>query len=288
MPDPKKEVPDKDKLPEDVGTEEGLIDDTKPPDMDEGEELSEEEAAKKEASEVPDTGKAEEEELDPELEQLMKKKGFKSPAEVAKALEASERKLTKLEQERRMSSILPANIPARPRTERELRPYPKLEKDPMEMTKEEYEQHRVQEREALKDELSYMYTEAEADKEYRRTYTSAMTKINKDPDKFQRLKPIMNDLRVQHPQANFDQLYETAEGLEKDVSKRRKEEVARELFGEDVDMDKLGTLVAKARPAAISAAGGTGADKTKRLTREQAEKKLKDDIFGKETGLIRE
>jgi len=288
MPDPKKEAPDKDKLPEDEGKE-GLIDDTEAvPDMAEGEELSEEEAAKKEASEVSDTEIAEEEELDPELKRLMEKKGYKSPAEVAKAFNALERERTKLEQERRMSSLLPADIPARPKTKRELKPYPKLEKDPMDMTKEEYEQHRTQEREALKDELSYMYTEAEADKEYRRTYASAMTRINKDPEKFQRLKPIMNDLRYQYPQANFDQLYEQAEGLEKDVSKRRKEEVARELFGEDVDMDKLGTLLAKTRPAVISGAGGTGADKTKRLTREQAEKKLKDDIFGKDAGLIRE
>lgn len=285
MPKPE-EKSDKTKS-EELGEE--IIDDTKDiPDMGAGEELSKEEAAKKEDSEVPDTGEAEEEELDPELKQLMEKKGFKSPGEAVKAFEALEREKTKLEQDRRMSSLIPADIPARPRTKRELKPYPKLEKDPLDMTKEEYEQHRMQEREALKDELSYMYTEAEADKEYRRTYTSAMTKINKDPQKFQKLKPIMNDLRYQHPQANFDQLYETAEGLEKDVSKRRREEVARELFGEDVDVDKLGTLLAKARPAAISGAGGSGADKNKRLTREQAEKKLKDDIFGKETGLIRE
>lgn len=285
MPESKKEAPDKEKLLTDEGEDEVVIDDTKPPKMDEGEELSEEEVAKKEDSEAPDKEKAEEEELDPELEKLMKKKGFKSPAEVAKALKDYESKNTKLEQERKLSSLLPpGEVAAEAPRRRETKPYPKLEKELIDMSGQELVDYIQQREDALKDEIYADYETAEEQKENKRIYA----KINKDPEKFRRLKPIMSDLYVRHPKANFDQLYEAAEGMEEDVSKGRKEEAAKELNLTPDELDALKVIAGKTRPAHISGAGGTGADKTKKLTKEQAEKKLKDDIFGEATGLVRE
>lgn len=79
--DKTKDSPDKDK-----GLE---LTDDKPPDMGKGEELVE----GKEGDETlpPDMGEGGEETLSPELEALMKKKGFKDVNELATAYEASEK-----------------------------------------------------------------------------------------------------------------------------------------------------------------------------------------------------
>lgn len=267
--------------------DEQIIDDTKDiPDMGTGEELSEE-PSEEEPSKVSDIEVAEED-IPDEVKVLMKKKGYKTLNELGKALEDSERKTTKLEQEQRLTSLLPVDVPVRAKTQREEVVYPQPEKDPMDMSKEEYQEFRKKEREAVKQEMRNEYLDAEEDKEYRATYTKAVTRINKDPDKFVRLKPIMSDLSRQHPNANFDQLYEAADKLEEDYSRQRKESVAKELFGEDVDIDKLKTVLSKVRPGIISGASGSGADTASKLSLKEREKKVKDEIFGEQSALVRE
>lgn len=280
MPGPK-DKPDKVKSEE---LDDQIIDDTKDiPDMGAGEELSEEPSGE-ETSEVSDIEVAKEG-IPDDVKALMKKKGYKTLDELGKAMEASEKKLTKLEQEQRLTSLLPVNVPARPRTQREPIEYPEPDKDPMDMSKEEYQDFRKKEREAVKQEMRNEYLDAEEEKEYRKVYTQAVKKIDKDPDKFVRLKPIMNDLRLQHPNANFDQLYEAADKLEDDYARRRKEQISEEI---GMDVDELKTVLGKVRPAVISGASGAGAESASGLSLEEKEKKVKDAIFGKQSALVRE
>ena len=283
----KTDPPDKDKEKE-SGEEELIVDDTEQiPDMGEGEEISTEEGETEKPAEAPDTGEAEEGVVSPKLQEIMKKKGWKNLDDFAKAYESSEKKRTELERDRRVSSFLPDEIPPRPKVEREKKPYPKLEKDPMDMTKEEYERFRAEEREAFKSEMQNMYLDAEADKAYQQEYRQAMKRINKDPEKFNRLKPIMNDLRHRYPKANFDDLYDMAAEEEQGVTEKRKEIIRNDLGLSQQDIDDLKALRDKARPATISG-GSTGVGGAGRMTPEQREKKIKDDIFGKDSTLVRD
>ena len=122
--DKTKESPVTDKTLEETGIE-------KPPEMGKGEEIPEGEKGK----ETPPLEK--EEELSPELEETMQRKGFKSPAELAKDYDASEKKQTELEKEARLRSLT-TEIPQRPKVERTFTEVPALTKDPIDMTKEEY------------------------------------------------------------------------------------------------------------------------------------------------------
>ena len=85
MPKEKPGPPNKDKDPEE------LIDDS-PPDIGEGEELIDDVTPDKPDKPGPDTGKPGEEE-DP-LQDIMVKKGFKSPEELAAAYKGLEQKNT--------------------------------------------------------------------------------------------------------------------------------------------------------------------------------------------------
>lgn len=278
--------PDTGKDEEELGTD--IVDDTEQvPDMGQGEELSKEAAEEGEPSEAPDTGQAEEGEASQKLQEFMKKKGLKNLDEVAKVLADSEKRQTELEQERRLSSLLPQQIPPRQKIEREARPYPKLEKDPIDMSKEEYQKMREQERGAFKDEIRNEYLDAEDEKEYRRTYARATKVINKDPEKFERLKPTMNNLRFQYPNATFEQLYDAADGMEGQVEKERKETISRDLGLSQGDLDTLKVLAGKARPARISGAGATGGELMTAQGKTQI-KKLKDDIFGPQSSVVRD
>ena len=254
----KKDSPDKDK-----GLE---LTDDKPPDMGTGEELVEgKEGEETEASIIE---QAEEEKLSPELEELMKKKGFKDLGEFAKAYEASEKKQTELEKDARLRSL--TEVPARPRVERTFTEVPELAKDPYDMSKEEFGEYQTKREKAFEERMVAKYEDAEADKKWDREYRETMAVVNKDPERFEVLKPQLQALHARYPKAPLSEIYSIADETEKVHSQKRKEEFIRETFGPNADVDKLKTLVSKVRPATVSDAGGTGAANVNKTDKQKA------------------
>ena len=232
----KKDSPDTDKSLE-------LTDDTLP-EMGKGEELVE--------------GKEGEETLSPDLEATMKRKGFKDVSELAKAYDASERKQTELEKDARLKSLT-AEIPARPKIERTFTEVPALTKDPYDMSKEEYEAHQTQREKAFEERMTAKYEDAEADKKWNREYRETMAIVNKDKKRFEQITPQLQELHRRYPDAPLSEIYPEADKMEKEQGLRKKEDFIRETFGPDADVDKLKTIMSKARPAIVSDAGGAGA-----------------------------
>lgn len=247
MTEEKIESPDKDKTLEEEGIE-------KPPEMGKGEELLE-------------VGKEEEEEeLSPELEATMKRKGFKTPAELAKAYDASEKKQTELEKDARLRSLTPTDAPQRPKEELQFKSMPELTKEPFDMSKEEFGAYQKQREEVVEHNLTIKYQEAEKDKEWNRQYAETMKTlnfINKDnPNRFEELKPILNDLHERYPKATLADIHPMAEEMEKTQRVGRKSDFIKEVFGPDTTADDIATLksvMSKVRPAVVSDATGIGA-----------------------------
>lgn len=262
-----KESPDKDKTL-------GLTDDT-PPIIGEGEELVEEVGEGKDPS-LPITGEGEEEKLTPELEALMKKKGFKDTTELAKAYEASERKQTELESEKRLRTL--SQIPTRQRTPRQPIERPVITKDPYDMTQEELNAHNKALADAIKDELRVEYEEEKKDIEYRKGYVETMKVVNEDPERFERLKPTLANLHRQYPEATLAELMPVANEVEKTEKLKRKDEFIKEVFGPDADVDKIKTLIPKVRGPAVIA-GGVGAGALNAGTKTERAK-MEDKIWG--------
>lgn len=250
------ESPDKDKTLE--------LTDDKPAKMGEGEELVE--GKEGEETTLPDTGKGEEGKLPPEIEALMKKKGFKDLSEVANAYEAQEKKQTESDKDARLRSFIPSEIPERPKTERTFTEVPTLIKEPVDMTKEEFEDYQGKREKRFKEELTAMYEDAEADKKWKRDHEEVMRVVNKDPRRFEEIKPQMRIAYQKYPNAPIEELYSMADEMEKEEAKERTKKITTDIFGGDIDPDKLKVLLSKLKPAEISGApgaGGTGAKKPK-------------------------
>lgn len=244
----KKDSPDTDKGLEEPGIE-------KPPEMGKGEEVPEGEVGK----EAPlDT---EELKLNPELEATMKRKGFKDVSELAKAYDASERKQTELEKEARLRSLT-TEIPQRPKAERTFTEVPGLTKEPFDMSREEFEDYQGKREKRFKEELTAMYEDAEADKKWDQEYRATMAVVNKDPERFEVLKPTLATLHTKYPDAPLSEIYPMADEMEKTQSLKKKDNFIKEIFGPNTtsgDIAKLKVVMSKARPAVVSDAGGVGA-----------------------------
>ena len=256
MPEEKKiESPDTDKTLE--------LTDDKLPDMGKGEELVEEKVGEG----------TEEEKLSPELEATMKRKGFKTPDELAKAYDASEKRQTELEKDARLKSLMPSGIPERPKTEREFTPYPELEKEPIDMSKAEFEAYQGQREKAHDERLIAKYEDAEADKKWKRDHEEVMRVVNKDPTRFEEIKPQLRTLHQRYPDAPLEEIYPMADEMEKEQSKKRGDKFLKDTFGADADIDKLKTVISRVRPPVIADATGT-----KGSGKQKPEDKIWDDI----------
>ena len=253
--DKTKESPVTDKTLDETGIE-------KPPDMGVGEEIPEGKEGEKTS---PDT---EEVKLSPELEATMKRKGFKDPAELAKAYDASEKKQTELEKDARLRSLT-AEIPQRPQVERTFTEVPALTKDPIDMTKEEFEDYQGKREKRFTEEITAKYEDAEADKKWNREYRETMAVVNKNPKRFAEIKPQLQELHARHPDAPLSEIYPLADEMEKTQKVKTSESFIKEVFGADTtieDVARLKTVMSKARPAVVSdtpGAGGTGGGKQK-------------------------
>lgn len=260
--DKTKESPDTDKTLE--------LTDDKPAKMGEGEELVE--GKEGEETTPPDTGKGEEEKLSPELEELMKKKGFKDLGEFAKAYEASEKKQTELEKDARLRSL--TEVPQRPKVERTFTEVPALTKDPYDMSKEEFEDYQGKREKRFQEKLTAMYEDAEADKKWGREYRETMAVVNKDPKRFGEIKPQLQELHAKYPDAPMSEIYPVADEMEKTQSQSNRDKFIRDTFGANVDVDKLKTIVSKVRVPVVSDAGGTGATNVTKTGKQKAEEAI--------------
>lgn len=234
-----------------TGADTGLEDDQPLPDMGAGVDL---EGEPGEAGQAPDT-----EPLDltkiPELHDVAVKKGYKTAADIVDDLKRLEQQNTKLSQELRVANMRATLPPPRPmggpeptrRSPRPTDPY-ELVQDPAKFNKflDEYD--------AAIEERVYNRVHKEAtDKEYDAAYRKAQALIAKDPEKFERLRPIMHQMSLSEPNADLDDLYARAEvKRQADIQELRKEVLG------DIDPDRLKVIAAKARPAGISGASGGG------------------------------
>jgi hypothetical protein len=196
----------------------------------------------------------------PELREVAMKRGFKSAADIVKTLEGLEQQNTKLSQELRVSK-LQATLPPPRRAgsfEAPVQPAAAVE-DPYELVQDKNKFNAFMQttgkqwREELKKEIR----QEEADKEYDKAYRQANALMAKDPEKFEKLRPIMHQLSLQDPNANLEELYARAETKRKEDI----EELRKEVLG-DIDPNSLKIIAAHAKPAGISSASGGGQQAT--------------------------
>jgi len=236
-----------------TGADAGLEDDQLPlPEMAGGVDLEGEPGA--EAGQVPDTGPLDLTTI-PELREVAVRKGYKSAAEIVEDLKRLEQQNTKLSQELRVANMRATLPPPRPmagpeptrRSPRPTDPY-ELVQDPAKFNKflDEYDA-------AIEERVYNRVHKESTDKEYDMAYRKAQALIAKDPEKFERLRPIMHQMSLSEPNADLDDLYARAETKRKEDI----EELRKEAFG-DIDMDRLKVIAAKAKPAGISGASGGG------------------------------
>lgn len=277
--------PDKDK---DLIRDDDEVEGSKVPKMDEAEELTAGEEGK--TAKSPDKEKEEAVALTPEILEVMKKKGFKDVSQLAEAYKSSEKKITELEKDARLQSLTPETIPQRPRVQREVEVMPELTKDPMDMTKEELNEYMTKREKAFESKIKGEYVDSRADENWNREYNEAYEKIKTDPDRFVELRPIMKGLYERNPRANIHQLWNAADKIEKEDSRKRTEKIKRDLGFEGVDTEKFKILIGKGRPGVISGATGGGEviKGGKPKTKEEREKAVKDSIFSNDEVLIRD
>ena len=229
-----------------------------------------------EAGQVPDTGPLDLTTI-PELRDVAVKKGYKSAADIVKALEGLEQQNTRLSQELRVSK-LQATLPP-PRAAGSPQPSfqpPVSVEDPYELVQDKVKFNAFMQttRKQIKEEVKQEIRQESTDKEYDMAYRKAQALIAKDPEKFERLRPIMHQMSLSEPNADLDDLYARAE------IKRQADivEIRKEAFG-DIDMDRLKVIAAKAKPAGISGASG-GGQRAAGTGSKTAEQLIKEAILG--------
>jgi len=215
----------------------------------------------------------------PEFQEVARKKGFKSAADIVEALKSLEQQNTKLSQELRVSK-LQATLPAsRPMAGPEPQPARRSPRptDPYELVQspEKFNKFLDEYDAAVEERVVNRIRKEENDKEYDKAYRQANALMAKDPEKFEKLRPIMHQLSLQDPNANLEELYAKAETKRKEDI----EELRKEVFG-DIDPDRLKVIAAKAKPANISGASGGGQQATAGTGNKTAEQLIKEAILG--------
>lgn len=237
-----------------TGADAGLEDDQSIlPDMGAGVDLEGEPGA--EAGQVPDTGVLDLTKI-PELHDVAVKKGYKSAADIVEDLKRLEQQNTKLSQELRVANLRATLPPPRPMGSPQAPFQPPVSvEDPYELVQDKVKFNSFMQttRKQIKDEVKQEIRQEATDMEYNKAYNKAQALIAKDPEKFERLRPIMHQMSLSEPNADLDDLYARAEvKRQADI-----EEIRKEAFG-DIDLDRLKVIAAKARPAGISGASGGG------------------------------
>jgi|GEM_PF-5163321 len=234
-----------------------------PPIMGTGEELltGDEPGA---GSEPPVIGQGDEQ-LSPESVEFIKTKGFKSIDEVIKSAQNSEKKITELRQEDQLKGYLgipPPMAPVQQPVTTQPEPEPEIEipddiysiMSDQDKAKAFFKDHDKQVEDRVTKRITAGYQQVKAGEMRREMYN----KYAEDPQKFQRLRPIMKDLADQYPHANLNQLMSAAEKVETRQKERFAEEARKAVGLEGIDLDKLKTVVDKAQATTPISTGGGG------------------------------
>ena len=261
--------------------DQSLVDDVGLPDMGEGEDLSEGGQGGAGAGQAPITEAG----ISPELQEIMVKKGLKSPAEIAGLLKNLEQKNTELGQELRVANHKTTLVPqplAQPG------PMPGIQgrrkvtipEDPYQLMtdKHKFTEFINEIDQVIEDRAA---TAVNADK-YERLRRQTVRLVNKDPVKFESLRPTMLQLSQseEFKEADMTELYSEAEKRQVDIEKSRSEEMLKSIGLDPDDIKNLKTLTSKMRPANISSASGGGQQRVTGTEKEEAEKKIKEAILG--------
>jgi len=230
------------------------------PGIGQGEEITGEPGGDK----TPSPGKGQDEALD-KLQKLMEKKGFKDVGALVDSYGNLEARNTQLGSDVRKQSFIspPQNIPQAP--------------SPVDVSDFEIPDDMAEiitDKGKLKDLMGNFAKEVQkrtlqgvnADYNQRRSvelYNEAAQKIETEGvEKFHKLRPAMRELAAEpeYRNANFNQLWSAAERKQKEDRGGLITELKKELGMDDIDKDKLKTLVSKLRPAPVSDASGGGGE----------------------------
>lgn len=254
---------DKKKEPPEIGKGSKIDDGSKPPEIGKGEELVPEDEFD-ETIVPPDTGEGTGGPLSAETQEYLKSKGFKDPDDLVKSHESLEKRQTELARDNRLNRLTGAFIP---QAQAETRPAGSLTREKIEIPEDPSEL--LYDKEKFTTFLDKYGAEVEArtldkvnvrlgNQEEQRILAEYNSVLQKDPEKFERLRPTMFQLTKRYPNASMQDLYDEADGIYEGQKKKASDELLEDAFGPDVDKDKLKTLVSKMKPAAISTGSGGG------------------------------
>lgn len=229
--------------------------------------------------EPPEIGQGDEQ-LSPESTEYIKTKGFKSVDELVKSAQNSEKKITELRQADQLKGDLGIPPPMAPTSQPPVTQEPEAE---VEIPDDIYSIISDQDKAKTFFRDFAKKVEARTTKKitagYQQLKTTEMkqemyNKYTEDPQKFQRLRPIMTELARQHPHANLNQLMGAAEKVEVQRKELFAEEAKRAVGLEGIDLDKLKVLADKAQTTTpLSTGGGGGQVGLSQGKRTEAEKK---------------
>lgn len=191
------------------------------------------------------------------------------------------KKQTELEKDARLRSL--TEVPERPKTERTFTEVPELTKDPYDMSKEEFAEYQAKRERAFEERMVAKYEDAEADKKWDREYRETMAVVNKDPKRFNEIKPQLQELHAKYPNAPLSEIYPVADEMEKAASQQNRDKFLKETFGPNADVDKLKTLISKVRVPVVSDVGGAGAANVSKTGKQKAVDTIWSAIEGADT-----
>lgn len=277
----------KKKEPPDIGKGSEVDEGSLSPDIGKGEELDESQDEFDETIVPPEPEEGTGGPLSAETQEYLKGKGFKSADELVKSHESLEKKQTDLTRDARLNRLGGPYVPA-PAVER---PAGSLTREKIEIPDDPSEL--LYDKEKFKTFLDNYGNQVEArtlekvdahlgQQEEQRILAEYNSLLSEDPDKFEKLRPMMFQLSKRYPNAAMQDLYAEADVHYQKQKKEASSELLKDVFGPDVDASKIKTLVSKMKPATISSSSGGGQEipvTVSSTVRERA-KTVKEEILG--------
>lgn len=260
----KKETDDQQGLPEMEDSQGGSVDNENLPDMEDGGEVGEDTS-----SSAPDMESGDDEDVKA-LRDVMVQKGFNDVRQLldwAKKLEKSNTELSQRAQ--RLGSIpgfspqfpnipMPGQAPQVPQVGGDKR-WLKLPDNPVEILqdKETFARFLSQFEESVQEKLIREYEQREWNKKYAEMGRRINEIKNREPDEFEKLRPIMLEITNANPYIDdVDYVYNQAKKVYEDRKRSQVSELKRELGLNDVPLDRLKAVISRVRPAPISSGDG--------------------------------
>lgn len=230
----------------------------------------------------PDTGTQ-------SLETFLKEKGLRTADDLVNYARNIEKKNTELGNKNRLyevASMFPSPQAVAPAARTQRKPIPKVD-DPTELftDRDKLGSFLTDYSDAVRTNTRADIEEEQARESYAKLWQQAVQKASENPEEFQRLRPRMLELsRTQaFSHASLDDLYARAKQEEAENWQRGIEQIKQALFP-GVDLSQLTAALPKARSGQISTAGGTGERLSRPMTREEAEKAIRDGILNAKLG----